>query len=154
MGDTYSPVGVRVTSTGVVEGATIPPGVIFFTAGAIPAGYLECNGAAVNRGTFLDLFNAIGTTYGAGDGSTTFNLPDMRGRVPVGIGTHGDVNALGDNDGQAVGDRRPRQSHYHTMPQAQRTKDVDPETATTDQGNTGNTEVGPSWLTLRAMIKI
>jgi microcystin-dependent protein len=48
---------------------------------------LECNGAAVSRTTFADLFAAIGTTFGVGDGATTFNVPDMRGRVPVGDGT-------------------------------------------------------------------
>ena len=44
-----------------------------------PTGYLKCNGAAVSRATYSDLFTAIGTTFGAGDGSTTFNLPDLRG---------------------------------------------------------------------------
>jgi phage-related tail fiber protein len=44
-----------------------------------PAGFLKANGAAVSRSTYADLFAAIGTTYGAGDGSTTFNLPDLRG---------------------------------------------------------------------------
>lgn len=45
----------------------------------VPAGWLECDGAAVSRTTYAALFTAIGTTYGAGDGSTTFNLPDLRG---------------------------------------------------------------------------
>jgi microcystin-dependent protein len=44
-----------------------------------PAGYLKCNGAAVSRSAYADLFAAIGTTYGAGDGSTTFNVPETRG---------------------------------------------------------------------------
>jgi microcystin-dependent protein len=43
-----------------------------------------CSGQAVSRSTYSDLFAAIGTTYGAGDGSTTFNVPDLRGRVPAG----------------------------------------------------------------------
>lgn len=47
---------------------------------AVPSGYLECNGAAVSRTTYAALFAVISTTYGAGDGSTTFNLPDYRGR--------------------------------------------------------------------------
>ncbi|WP_344824205.1 tail fiber protein, partial [Rurimicrobium arvi] len=50
-----------------------------FAFSAIPSDYLECNGAAVSRTTFATLFAKIGTTYGAGDGSTTFNLPDLRG---------------------------------------------------------------------------
>ncbi|GAA4457510.1 phage tail protein [Rurimicrobium arvi] len=50
-----------------------------FAFSAIPSDYLECNGAAVSRTTFATLFAKIGTTYGAGDGTTTFNLPDLRG---------------------------------------------------------------------------
>ncbi|WP_344827492.1 phage tail protein, partial [Rurimicrobium arvi] len=50
-----------------------------FAYSAIPSDYLECNGAPVSRTTFATLFAKIGTTYGAGDGSTTFNLPDLRG---------------------------------------------------------------------------
>lgn len=50
-----------------------------------PTGWLLCDGAAVSRATYAALFTAISTTYGAGDGSTTFNLPDLRGRVPVGV---------------------------------------------------------------------
>lgn len=49
-----------------------------------PSGWLFCTGAAVSRTTFAALFAIIGTTYGAGDGSTTFNLPDLRGRAPFG----------------------------------------------------------------------
>ncbi|WP_312903178.1 phage tail protein [Chryseobacterium taichungense] len=57
-----------------------PAGTVSYTAAStVPAGYLECNGTAVSRTTYATLFAAIGTTYGAGDGSTTFNLPDLRG---------------------------------------------------------------------------
>ncbi len=68
-------------STGIPEGT-----VQMFAGNAIPAGWLECNGQAVNRGTFAALFAAIGTTWGAGNGTTTFNLPDLRGRGPIGAG--------------------------------------------------------------------
>lgn len=57
----------------------------------IPEGWLLCNGAAVSRSTYAALFAKLGTRHGAGDGSTTFNLPDMRDRYPIGVGT----NALG-----------------------------------------------------------
>jgi microcystin-dependent protein len=53
--------------------------IAVFPFNALPTGYLECNGAAVSRTTYAALFAKIGTTYGAGDGSTTFNLPDLRG---------------------------------------------------------------------------
>jgi len=61
----------------------MPAGEIIFYAGAgAPNGFLKANGAAVSRTAYARLFNAIGTIYGAGDGSTTFNLPDMRGLFP------------------------------------------------------------------------
>ena len=64
---------------------TVPVGAqIPFTGTVIPSGYLLCDGRAVSRTTYKDLFAVIGTTYGAGDGSTTFNLPNMTGKVPVG----------------------------------------------------------------------
>lgn len=62
--------------------ARLPAGVIIPFAGtSVPSGYLLCNGALVSRTTYADLFAAVGTLYGAGDGSTTFALPDYRDRV-------------------------------------------------------------------------
>lgn len=58
----------------------VPPGAVMaFARSTPPYGWLECNGQAVSRTTYADLFAAIGTTFGAGDGSTTFNVPDLRG---------------------------------------------------------------------------
>lgn len=76
---------------------TIPIGtVIAMAAGVTPAGYLACNGAAVSRTTYAALFAVIGTKYGAGDGSTTFNLPNMRDRFIQGTWTEeGKVMAAG-----------------------------------------------------------
>jgi microcystin-dependent protein len=54
---------------------------------ATPSGYLLCDGSLINRTTYSRLFNAISTTYGSGDGSTTFALPDLRGAAPRGSGT-------------------------------------------------------------------
>lgn len=63
----------------------VPSGVVSAFAGSTaPTGYLLCDGSAVSRTDYADLFTAIGTTYGAGNGSTTFNLPNLKGRVPVG----------------------------------------------------------------------
>lgn len=78
-------------STGIVQGqnadASSFRGLIFPYAGSTaPAGFLLCDGSAVSRTTYADLFALIGTTYGAGDGSTTFNVPDLRGSVIVGAG--------------------------------------------------------------------
>lgn len=65
--------------------ALVPAGNIEYTArSSAPSGWLLCDGSAVSRTTYATLFAAIGTTYGAGNGSTTFNLPDLKGRVPVG----------------------------------------------------------------------
>lgn len=63
----------------------IPTGTIFPYAGSTePSGYLFCSGNAVSRSVYSELFAAIGTTYGTGDGTTTFNVPDLRGRVIAG----------------------------------------------------------------------
>lgn len=66
-----------------------PIGVIqmYAVGSTAPSGWLICNGAAISRTTYSALFNVIGTTYGDGDGSNTFNLPDLRGRAPIGYGT-------------------------------------------------------------------
>jgi microcystin-dependent protein len=53
--------------------------VVYFPLSSPPDGYLKANGAAISRSTYSDLFAVIGTTFGSGDGSTTFNLPDLRG---------------------------------------------------------------------------
>ena len=66
-------------------GRAVPAGVMMpFGGTAAPDGFLLCDGSAVSRATYYALFAAIATTYGAGDGSTTFNLPDLRGRVAAG----------------------------------------------------------------------
>jgi microcystin-dependent protein len=63
----------------------LPAGLVSPYAGTTaPSGWLLCAGQAVSRTTYADLFTAIGTTYGVGNGSTTFNLPDLRGRVAAG----------------------------------------------------------------------
>jgi microcystin-dependent protein len=65
--------------------AALPSGMVTMTAAnTAPLGWMICNGSAVSRTTYADLFTAIGTTYGTGDGTTTFNLPDLRGRVATG----------------------------------------------------------------------
>jgi len=57
------------------------------TSSTVPSGWLLCDGSAQSRSVFSTLFGIVGTTYGAGDGSSTFNLPDFRGRAPLGAGT-------------------------------------------------------------------
>ena len=55
-----------------------------WTKATAPDGYVLCNGAAISRSTYADLFGVISTTYGAGDGSTTFNVPQLQGKLPQG----------------------------------------------------------------------
>lgn len=65
--------------------ANTPIGTIIMVSfDGVPDGYLKCNGATVSRSTYSDLFNVIGVTYGEGDGSNTFKLPDFQNRVPWG----------------------------------------------------------------------
>jgi microcystin-dependent protein len=74
-----------VTGAGGTPPSVLPSGMLAPFAGAsAPAGWLLCAGQAVSRTVNATLFAAIGTTYGAGDGSTTFNLPDLRGRTIAG----------------------------------------------------------------------
>jgi microcystin-dependent protein len=64
---------------------TVPLGsVIMHAASTAPTHFLECNGQAISRTTYATLFGVIGTTFGSGDGATTFNIPDMRGYFPRG----------------------------------------------------------------------
>jgi microcystin-dependent protein len=103
-------------ATVATTAGVVPAGVIQMYGGAAaPAGYLLCDGTSYLRADYAALFTSIDTAYGSADG-THFNVPDMRGRFPVGRGTHGDCNTLGDSDGQAtVGSRRPK--HKHTVVQ-------------------------------------
>lgn len=80
---------ITITSSALnPAGDVAAVGTIQMYAGSsAPTGWAICDGSAVSRTTYSALFTAIGTTYGAGDGSTTFNLPDLRARVPVGAGT-------------------------------------------------------------------
>ena len=71
--------GANLTGLELVPTATIVP----WSAASIPSGFLECNGQAVSRSTYAALFAIVGTTYGVGDGSSTFNVPDLQDRVPV-----------------------------------------------------------------------
>jgi len=65
--------------------ASLPVGIIIpFAGGTTPSGWLLCFGQAVSRSTYSALFGVIGEQYGAGDGTTTFNVPDLRGRTAAG----------------------------------------------------------------------
>lgn len=106
---------------GAVTSLKLNSSVIFVPAGAVmpfamnsaPAGWLAANGSAVSRTTYAALFAAIGSSgYGAGDGSTTFNLPDLRGYFVRGAGTNGDGTASGTFGGKQADMVGP---HTHTV---------------------------------------
>jgi hypothetical protein len=108
---------------GAITGAKLNSSVILVPAGAVmpfamssaPSGWLNANGAAVLRSGgsgYADLFAAIGTTYGAGDGSTTFNLPDLRGYFVRGSGTNSDGTAAGTFGTKQADDLK---SHTHPV---------------------------------------
>lgn len=116
-GMTVASVSDIAVQAAISAGAT-PPGAVFPFAGAsAPTGYLACDGSAVSRTTYSDLFSAIGTTWGVGDGSTTFNVPDLRAAVLRGAGSHGTETMANGSayDGGSVGafSDDSLQGHYH-----------------------------------------
>ena len=103
-------------STGVASLPTVQVGTIHAYAGATaPTGYLLCDGSAVSRTTYANLFAVTGTTYGAGDGSITFNIPNLRQRFPLGKAASGTGSTLGETGG-AIDHTHTGPSHTHTGP--------------------------------------
>jgi len=90
-----------VNKSGKKPKPLVPVGMIMpFAGSVVPDGWLLCDGSAVSRTQYARLFQVIGTTYGAGDGSTTFNLPNLKGRVPVGLDTaQSEFDTLGKTGG-------------------------------------------------------
>ena len=90
-------------ASAMATGSTLPVGTVIDHAGTVlPQGFLRCDGAVISRTTYADLFAAIGTTWGIGDGSTTFHLPDLRRRATIGMGgtaVSGPSNGVGNTGG-------------------------------------------------------
>jgi microcystin-dependent protein len=116
----YATMGQIAGTAGAAVGATPIGGGMDFFGTTAPAGWHFAAGAAISRTTYAALFAVIGTTYGAGDGSTTFNLPDIRGRIPLPLdnlgGTAaGRVNVFAATAVGATGGSQSLQSHSHAV---------------------------------------
>jgi microcystin-dependent protein len=139
--------GSSVAEFTATNNTVIPTGSLqMFAGSASPSGWLTCDGAAVNRTTYAALFAVIGTTYGAGNGTTTFNLPDMRGRAPIGVGTGSGLTA------RALADEVGAETHTLTvaeMPSHTHTQfSTGPKNNSFDSGTfVGNDSSGPTGST-------
>ena len=134
-----------------------PTGMVIWVAmSSAPTGFIKCNGAAVSRTTYSALFTAIGTTFGSGDGSTTFNVPDLRGEF-----IRGWDDSRGVDSGRSFGSFQADEfkSHTHSYNASRGSSDYggsnpasgSPSSGTT--GATGGTETRPRNVALLACIK-
>lgn len=122
----------QVTNALTGTNSFMPAGAIqAFAFNTIPTGWLECNGAAVSRTTYANLFATIGTTYGAGNGVTTFNVPDLRGEF-----IRGWDNGRSVDPNRVFGSNQAAANNPHTHSQAAHTHTIAPHNHTlTDPGH-------------------
>ena len=147
--------------SGVLSVASVPPpgSIFWFAANAAPAGYLKANGANVNRTTYAALFAAIGTTFGVGNGSTTFTLPDLRGEFARGWDDGRGIDS-GRTFGSAQGHAFASHTHTYTARTASGNNVTGGPTPINDGSQTLNTgaqgaaaETRPRNIALLAIIK-
>ena len=144
-----------------------PPGtIIFHSASTAPSGYIKANGAIISRSAYSALFNTLGTTYGAGDGSTTFQIPDMRGQFPRGFDDGAGVDS-GRTFGTSQSDAIVSHSHPISVPTvgssggddasvprwSAKTSIVYAAPTANTSNNSGSTETRPKNIALLACIK-
>ena len=123
---------------GVTFGTNWVGMIMAFAKSATPTDWLTCDGSTVSRSTYADLFSVIGTTWGAGDGNTTFSVPDMRGEFQRGV--PGGSSREPDNQNRAVG------SHV-----SQQWAQGNPNYCVQSQIHTGGGQVAPApgWATMQ-----
>jgi len=152
----------KVLTAAGIWAAGVPVGsVTMFASNGAPTGWLECNGTAVSRTTYSVLFAAIGTVFGTGDGSTTFNLPDMRGEF-----ARGWDNGRGIDPARGFGTAQAGaiEAHVHSVTPPSATDDTGAGLTTTGTGgaetitpyntaSTGGTETRPRNIALMFIIK-
>lgn len=111
----------NVTAEGYISASNMVGQIVMFGGSTAPKGWKICDGSALSRTTYSKLFGVIGTTWGTGNGSTTFNIPDLRGRAPVGAGQGTGLTnrTLGDTVGAETVKLTAAQSglpaHTHTL---------------------------------------
>lgn len=108
-GTLISPAPALVSELGLPVGTIAP-----YAGSTVPTGWLLCDGTAVSRSTYRTLFNVISTTYGVGNGTTTFNLPDLRQKFPMGKAASGTGSTLGATGG-TIDHVHTGPSHTHTI---------------------------------------
>lgn len=149
-----------VAASNLASGVAIPSGAVMnFAMSTAPTGWLAADGSAVSRTTYAALFSAIGTTFGTGDGSTTFNLPNLGGQF-----TRNWISGQSTDSGRAFGSTQADafKAHTHTTtPYAPggaaaylaSTYNAFFDGATGVSGSTGGTETRPTNVALLACIK-
>jgi microcystin-dependent protein len=154
--------GTVLTSDGTdiswaAGGGAVPTGtVIYHAANTPPTDFIKANGAAVSRTTYSALFTSIGTTFGVGDGSTTFNVPDLRGEF-----MRGWDDSRGIDNGRAFGSAQADElkSHTHSYSRAAQNNRADGGSSsmtgygTNTTGATGGSETRPRNIAMLACIK-
>jgi microcystin-dependent protein len=110
MGDFFKVLGLQAFAA-----TDIPPGIIIYSAVNSIGGYLLCDGSAVSRTTYTDLFTLIGTTYGSGDGSQTFNLPDFRDTILKGASATTDTLGTTTGANSITIDESSYTTHTHNI---------------------------------------
>lgn len=100
----------EISDLGLAVGTIVP-----YAGSSVPTGWLLCDGTAVSRATYSTLFGILSTTFGVGDGATTFNLPDIRQRFPLGKAASGTGSTLGSTGG-TIDHLHTGPSHTHTGP--------------------------------------
>lgn len=127
----------------------MPVGTIVQTArSSATTGWLLCQGQAISRTTFSSLFAAIGTQYGSGDGSTTFNIPNLQNRVPVGKGSEVEFDTLGETGGSKTHTLTESEIPSHTHTQSAHAHTFSGSTST-DGAHTHTTLINASLVNTR-----
>jgi microcystin-dependent protein len=119
--DNTNNIDAGAITSGTVAAARLPTSfssgmMMMYGGSSAPSGWLICDGTAVSRTTYATLFGIVGVAYGAGDGSTTFNLPDLRQRFPLGKAASGTGSTLGGSGG-TIDHTHTSAAHTHTYTQ-------------------------------------